>query len=126
MFVMGRAIAEAVSLWLPTAVARVRAWVWQVEFVVDKVASGKFFLRVLRFPLPKPFIPPTSPSSSSQLPGAVIRGLATSSSPIQGDLPTVLDLVTEAGLARNLAVEQQGEKKRIFVMGIVKNTNLIR
>jgi hypothetical protein len=34
---MGRAIAEAVSRWLPTAVARV----WQVGFVVDKVASGQ-------------------------------------------------------------------------------------
>jgi hypothetical protein len=38
--ILGRAIAEAVSRWLPTAAARVRARVWQVEFVVDKVASG--------------------------------------------------------------------------------------
>jgi hypothetical protein len=37
----GRAIAEAVSRWLPNAAARVRARVWQVEFVVDKVASGQ-------------------------------------------------------------------------------------
>jgi hypothetical protein len=36
----GRAIAEAVSRWLPTAAARVRARVWQVGCVVDKVASG--------------------------------------------------------------------------------------
>jgi glycine/serine hydroxymethyltransferase len=40
---VGRAIAEAVSRWLPTAAARVRAWVWQVGFVVDKVASGQVF-----------------------------------------------------------------------------------
>jgi hypothetical protein len=39
----GRAIAEAVSRWLPTAEARVRAQVWQVGFTVDKVASGQFF-----------------------------------------------------------------------------------
>jgi hypothetical protein len=39
MDLMGRAIAEAVSRWLPTAVAWVRAQVWQVGFVVDKVAS---------------------------------------------------------------------------------------
>jgi hypothetical protein len=49
---------------------------------------------VLRFPLPKPFIPLTSPSSS-QSPGAVSRCLATSWSPVQGVLLTVLDLVTE-------------------------------
>jgi hypothetical protein len=36
----GCAIAEAVSLWLPTAAARVRARVWQVGFVLEKVASG--------------------------------------------------------------------------------------
>jgi hypothetical protein len=35
----GRAIAEAVSRWLPTAVARV----WQVGFMVDEVASGQIF-----------------------------------------------------------------------------------
>jgi hypothetical protein len=38
----GVAITEAVSRWLPTAAARVRARVWQVGFVVDKVASGRF------------------------------------------------------------------------------------
>jgi hypothetical protein len=37
---MGRAEAEAVSLWLPTAAARVRVRVWLVGFVVDKVSSG--------------------------------------------------------------------------------------
>jgi hypothetical protein len=39
MYSEGRAIAEAVSRWLPTAVARVR----QVGSVVDKVASGQVF-----------------------------------------------------------------------------------
>jgi hypothetical protein len=33
----GRAIAQAVSRWLPTAATRVRARVWQVGSVVDKV-----------------------------------------------------------------------------------------
>jgi hypothetical protein len=41
--VLGRALAEAVSRWFPTAAARVRARIWQVEFVVDKVASGQVF-----------------------------------------------------------------------------------
>jgi hypothetical protein len=35
--------AEVVSRWLPTVAARVHAWVWQVGFVVDKVASGQVF-----------------------------------------------------------------------------------
>jgi hypothetical protein len=40
-----------------------------VGFVVDKVALGQVFLRVLRFPLPI-FIPPISPQS----PSPIIRG----------------------------------------------------
>jgi hypothetical protein len=36
----GRAIAQAVSRCLRTAAALVRARVWQVGFVVDKMASG--------------------------------------------------------------------------------------
>jgi hypothetical protein len=42
----GRAIAQAVSRWLPTASARV----WQVGFVVDKVASGQVFSEYFGFP----------------------------------------------------------------------------
>jgi hypothetical protein len=45
-----RAIAKAVSRWLPTAAARVRAQVWQVGFVVDKVASGQVFSEYFGFP----------------------------------------------------------------------------
>jgi hypothetical protein len=67
----GRAIAQAVSRWLPTAAARVRARVLQVGFVVDKVA----LLRVLRFPLPI-FIPPNSPSSQSPGAGTMGQSLA--------------------------------------------------
>jgi hypothetical protein len=36
----GRAIAQAVSRWLPTATARVRARSGHVGFVVDKGALG--------------------------------------------------------------------------------------
>jgi hypothetical protein len=46
---MGRAIAEAVSRWLPNLAARVRARVWQVGFVVDKVASGQDFSEYFGF-----------------------------------------------------------------------------
>jgi hypothetical protein len=62
----GRAIAEAVSRWLPTAAARVQSQVWSSGICGGQSGAGAGFLRVLRFPLP--FIPPNSPSSQS--PGA--------------------------------------------------------
>jgi hypothetical protein len=40
-FSVGRAIAQAVSRWLPTAAARVRARSGHVRFVVDQVALGR-------------------------------------------------------------------------------------
>jgi hypothetical protein len=63
---IGRAIAEAVSRWLPTAAARVQSRVWSSGICGGQSGEGGGFLRVLRFPLP--FIPPNSPSSQS--PGA--------------------------------------------------------
>jgi hypothetical protein len=63
---IGRAIAEAVSHWLPTAAARVQSRVWSSGIRGGQSGAGAGFLRVLRFPLP--FIPPNSPSSQS--PGA--------------------------------------------------------
>jgi hypothetical protein len=62
----GRAIAEAVSRWLPTAVARVQSRVWSSGICGGQSGVRAGFLRVLRFPLP--FIPPNYPSSQS--PGA--------------------------------------------------------
>jgi hypothetical protein len=61
---MGGAIAQAVSRWLPTATARVRARVWSSGICGGQSGAGAGFLRVLRFPLPI-FIPPNSPSSQS-------------------------------------------------------------
>jgi hypothetical protein len=63
----GRAIAQAVSRWLPTAAARVHAWIWSSGICRAQSGAGAGFLQVLRFPLPI-FIPPNSPSSLS--PGA--------------------------------------------------------
>jgi hypothetical protein len=66
----GRAIAKAVSHWLPTVVARVRARVWSCDICGGQSAAGAGFLRVLRFPLPI-FIPPIAPQS----PSSIIWGL---------------------------------------------------
>jgi hypothetical protein len=51
----GRAIAQAVSRWFPTAAARVRARVWQVVIVVDKVALGQVFSEYFGFPCQSSF-----------------------------------------------------------------------
>jgi hypothetical protein len=54
-YATGKAIAEAVSRWLPTAAARVQSRVWSSGICGEKIGAGAGFLRVLRFPLP--FIP---------------------------------------------------------------------
>jgi hypothetical protein len=61
----GRAIAQVVSHWLPTAAARV----WSCEICGGQSGAGAGLLRVLRFPL-SIFIPPISP----QLPSSIIWG----------------------------------------------------
>jgi hypothetical protein len=68
---VGRAIAQAVSRWLPTAAARVQTRVYvHVGFVMDKSGAGAGFLRVLWFPLPI-IISPISPSYSMSRDSAV-------------------------------------------------------
>jgi hypothetical protein len=42
-YIVGRAIAEAVSRWLPNAAVWVRTPVWQVGFVVDNLVSEQVF-----------------------------------------------------------------------------------
>jgi hypothetical protein len=48
--VLGRAVAQAVNRWFPTAAARVRARADRVGFVVDKVALGQDFSEYFGFP----------------------------------------------------------------------------
>jgi hypothetical protein len=55
IFPYGRAIVLAVSRWLPTAAARVRARVWQIGFVVDKMALGQVFSEYFGFPCQSSF-----------------------------------------------------------------------
>jgi hypothetical protein len=62
--------ASAVSRWLPTAAARVRAQVWSSGISGGQSGAAAGYLRVLRFPLPI-FIPPKSPSSQSPGAGAI-------------------------------------------------------
>jgi hypothetical protein len=63
---LGRAIAQAVSRWLPTAAARVRAPVWSCRICGGQSGAGAGFLRVLRFSL-LIFIPPVAPQSPSSI-----------------------------------------------------------
>jgi hypothetical protein len=58
--VLGRAIAQAVSRWFPTAAARVQSQVRSCGICGGQSVTGAGFLRVLRFPLPI-LIPPTAP-----------------------------------------------------------------
>jgi hypothetical protein len=66
----GHAIAQAVSRWLPTTAAQVRARVWSCGICGGQSGTGAGFLQVLRFPLPI-FIPPIAPQS----PSSIIWGL---------------------------------------------------
>jgi hypothetical protein len=65
----GRAIAQAVSRWLPTAAGRILGWLSRI--CGGQIGAGPSFVRVLRFPLPI-FIPSNSPTSES--PGASTTG----------------------------------------------------
>jgi hypothetical protein len=60
IFNLGRAIAHAVSRWLPTAAVQVRSQVRSCGICGGESGTGEGFLRVLRFPLPI-LIPPTAP-----------------------------------------------------------------
>jgi hypothetical protein len=71
MYFIGRAIAQAVSLRLPTATARVQFRVRSCEICGGKIGTGAGFLRVPRLPLPIRTPPIALRSSSS-----VILGLA--------------------------------------------------
>jgi hypothetical protein len=62
----GRAIAQVVSRWFPTAAARVRARVWSCGIRSGRSGAGTGFLRILRFPL-LIFIPPIAPQSPSSI-----------------------------------------------------------
>jgi hypothetical protein len=68
--VFGHAIAQAVSRWLLTAAARVRAWAWSCGIFGGQSGTGAGFLRVLPSLLPI-FIPPIAPQSPSSGAGTI-------------------------------------------------------
>jgi hypothetical protein len=49
-WVVGRALAQSVSRWLPTAAVPVQAQVKALGFVVDRVALGQVFSEYFGFP----------------------------------------------------------------------------
>jgi hypothetical protein len=63
---LGLAIAQAVSRWLPTTVARVRALVLSCGICGGQSGAAAGFLQVLRFPVPI-FIPQIAPESPSSI-----------------------------------------------------------
>jgi hypothetical protein len=65
-FLKSRAIAQAVSRWLPTAAAQVRGQVWSLRICGGRSDSRVGFLRVPLFPLPI-FIPQIAPQSLSSI-----------------------------------------------------------
>jgi hypothetical protein len=73
MYTKGRAIAQAVSRWPPTAAVRGSRPGRHVEFCGGQSGAGAGFLRVLRFPLQSLFAPPITPQS----PSCIIRGKCT-------------------------------------------------
>jgi hypothetical protein len=77
---LGRAIAQAVSLWLPTAAARVRARSGHVGFVVDKTAREQVFSEYFGLPCKLSFHQILHPHSHryniGQLVGEVPSGLS--------------------------------------------------
>jgi hypothetical protein len=55
MVFLGRAVAQALSRWFPTAADRVRARTGHVGFVVGKVALGQVFSEYFGFPCQSSF-----------------------------------------------------------------------
>jgi hypothetical protein len=63
---LGCPIAQAVSHWLPTVGAWIRAWVRSRGICGGQIGTGAGFLRVIRFPLPI-HIPPINTQLSSSV-----------------------------------------------------------
>jgi hypothetical protein len=98
-----RAIAEAVSRWLPTSAARVRARVWSCGICGGQCGAGADVLRVLWFPLTV-FIPP----SPLQSPSSIIWGLYNR--PEVAAVPSGLSPTPQKKLTHKPAVQETKDK----------------
>jgi hypothetical protein len=115
----GRAVAEAVSRWLPTAAVPVRARVWQVGYMVDKVASGQVFSEYFGFPCQY--------RSFHQLlhhhdhPGQLAESLRRADHPSKESCNrNETESFMEAAKAQNWAVEPQ--EKNSYILAFVMTT----
>jgi hypothetical protein len=92
------AIAQAVSRWLPTAVAQVQTWVWLSGICSEQSDTGVGFLQVLRFPMTI-LIPSTALRLST-----IVR--AGTISQLVADVPS--------GLSLTPPQETKKEEKRLY------------
>jgi hypothetical protein len=116
----GRAIAQADSRWLPTAVARVRARVWSCGFCGGQSDAEAGFLRVLRFPLPI-FISPIAPQSSS----SIIRGWYNRR--VVAAVPNGLSLTPLRIMIKNknnMGKEQENKSSGLESMHVIAKLNI--
>jgi hypothetical protein len=111
--VLGRAITQAVSRWLPTAAARVQARVWSSGICGGHSGAGAGFLRVLRFSLPV-FIPPNYPSSPS--PGADTMGQLMAD-PVWTPTPTMGIFNKSYSCVNTLIIGRQQFRKKYIIKG---------
>jgi hypothetical protein len=88
--VLGRAIAQMISRWIPTAAPRVQARIWSSGICGGQSDAGADFLRVLRFPLP--LIPPNTLSSQSPETGTIGQSVADVPSGASLDFPPHVNL----------------------------------
>jgi hypothetical protein len=117
----GRAIAQAVSRWLPTAAASVRARVWSSGICGGQSGAGAGFLRVLRFSLPIS-IPQNSPSSQSPEVSTI--------GPLVADMPSGLSLDSTPTMrikkitSRKVAGSSRDEVIRFFSLPNTSNRTI--
>jgi hypothetical protein len=102
---VGRAIAQAVSCWLPTATARTRARVRSCGICGEQSGTGAGFVQVLGFSLPI-FIPSNAPQS----PSSIIWGWYNR--PVVAAVPSGLSL-TPLSIYIYIYIERERERELV-------------
>jgi hypothetical protein len=108
----GCAIVEAVSRWLPTAAARV----WQMGFVVDKVALGQVFSEYFGFSCQNPsFHQLLHPHAQRPCDELITHPRSPANCPRSSDRNET-ESVLEANKAQNWAIGPQEKKKTLVLI----------